>query len=118
MVGKSLNVFIKRVFVEKHISDIMYENPGGTASGATAPLLSCANVHNAKYRVCDFMLLFSSQITLSVDSWRVKAWFWHEQLLSLRREKASLTNFVHNCVQQNSKNYCYFIKKNSINNQF
>jgi len=37
MVGESLNVFIKRVFVEKHISDIMYENPGSTASGATAP---------------------------------------------------------------------------------
>jgi len=29
MVGESRDVFTKRELVEKHISGIMYENPGG-----------------------------------------------------------------------------------------
>jgi len=31
-VGKSWDVFTKQVFVEKHISGIMYENPRGPRS--------------------------------------------------------------------------------------
>jgi len=29
MVGESWNIFTKRVLFEKHISSIMYKNPGG-----------------------------------------------------------------------------------------
>jgi len=31
VVGESWDLFTKRVLVEKHISGIMYENPGGPA---------------------------------------------------------------------------------------
>jgi len=38
MVGENSDVFTKRVFVEKHISGIMCQNPGGVARSFCLPL--------------------------------------------------------------------------------